>query len=179
MRRRILPAILVAVMVLGTVASGAAIGAVGAQSGGGGEAAAVDAGVHFDHNETHNATEENETEDENATDGNETDAFCQTVSAFVHGLQAHNSTSGPFGFHVATFVLANNPAADVIPDHAGPPANLTQGPAANATQGPPDHAGPDNSTDSGPPEDRGNDGGGPPDGAGNGDAGQPKLAMPW
>lgn len=95
--------------------------------------------------------------------------FGQQVSTFVHSLQADNETDGPLGLRVANFVLANNPAADNIPDHAGPPDNRTEsnetrgppenvtqgppnnvttGPPANVTQGPPAHAGPagDNET---------------------------------
>lgn len=87
---------------------------------------------------------------------NASDAFGLNVSSFVHELLANGTTDNQsIGHMVANFVLANNPAADKIPDHAGPPENGT-GPK-NAT-GPPE--------DAGPPEDRGGDGGGPPDDAG-------------
>ena len=115
---------------------------------------------------------------------NETDAFGQLVSEFVHALQAENDTDGPLGIQVANFVLANNPAAQMglIPDHAGPPENKTigppenksTGPPPNVTQGAPEDVGPaGNETDEsrgngqGPPEDRGNGSqGGPPEDAG-------------
>jgi len=105
---------------------------------------------------------------------NETDAFGQLVSDFVHALQADNDTDGPFGIQVANFVLDNNPAADMIPDHAGPPDNLTvgppenrtTGPPANVSTGPPDNAtGPPDNVTRGPPADAG--------AAGNGTAGGP------
>jgi len=85
--------------------------------------------------------------------------FGQEVSSFVATLQDEN-VSGPMGIQVAQFVLDNNPAADKIPDHAGPPENVgpdgddedKQGPPANAgpgdddadddEQGPPANAGP-------------------------------------
>lgn len=106
---------------------------------------------------------------------NATDAFGQLVSQFVQ--DARENQDGGIGSAVASFVLANNPAAGVIPDHAGPPAHVT-GVDANATdgeRGPPDHAGPGNATDGerGPPGDAGPggaDGGqGPPGHAGGTD----------
>jgi len=86
--------------------------------------------------------------------GNETAAFGQPVSNFVHSLQDENGTDGPMGRLVADFVLANNPAAAVIPAHAGPPENNTWGPPENVTQGPPANAttGPPAHVSQGPPE---------------------------
>ena len=110
--------------------------------------------------------------------GEETAAFGQPVSNFVHSLQDENGTDGPMGRLVADFVLANNPAAAVTPAHAGPPEKESAGPPATVTQGPLDDAGSSgNATASGgggggPPTDRGNgdddrsEGGGPPDHAG-------------
>lgn len=143
-------------------------------------------------------TDGNETDNgsENGTD--ETDAFGQRVSAFVHELLSNESVEGGIGPLVAEFVVANNPGADHRPDHAGPPAwvfgddgNETERGPGNA--GPPEHAGPPSDdgnetergggppADAGPPADRGGDdgneterGGGPPDHAGPpGDAGPP------
>ena len=72
--------------------------------------------------------------------------FGQAVSEFVHNLTNDNETEGPIGYMISNFVLDNNPAAEKIPDHAGPPENVTgppdhAGPSDNQT-GPPDHAGP-------------------------------------
>lgn len=87
--------------------------------------------------------------------------FGQAVSEFVQNLTNDNETEGPIGYMVSNFVLDNNPAAEKIPAHAGPPENVTgppdhAGPSDNQT-GPPDHAGPsDNET--GPPEHAGSGG---------------------
>lgn len=110
---------------------------------------------------------ETENETENVTD-NESDAFGQEVSAFVHDVLSSNDTDNTtVGHLVANFVLENNPAADKIPDHAGPPENQTRGPPENRTQGPPEDRGPGNETDNG------GDGGGPPEDAGSsGDQGR-------
>lgn len=91
------------------------------------------------------------------------DNFGIEVSNFVHDLLSSDVPDNEtFGTMVAEFVLANNPAADKIPDHAGPPDHA--GNAGAGGQGPPDHAG--------PPDDAGN-AGGPPDNAGNaGNGGQ-------
>lgn len=114
------------------------------------------------------ASEENATE--NATE-NETaiGPFGQLVSGFVHQAQNDTENGSHFGAMVANFVLQHNPAADKIPDHAGPSAN---GPPAHASGdenesdrgafrpidvGPPEHAGPP--AHAGPSEDRG----GPPE----------------
>lgn len=93
-------------------------------------------------------------EDENES------SFGQAVSSFVNSIN-DNETDGPMGVLVANFVLENNPAADKIPDHAGPPENKT-GPPENKT-GPPENK-------TGPPEEKGPDGdNGPPENAGPGD----------
>lgn len=97
-----------------------------------------------------NATDGNVSNASNASNASE-DAFGQEVSAFVHELLANGTDNRSIGHMVANFVLENNPAADKIPDHAGPPENGT-GP--KNVSGPPE--------DAGPPE----DGGGPPDDAG-------------
>lgn len=98
--------------------------------------------------------------DGNVTDGNDTNvSFGQMVSAFVHSLVSDdgNETDRPgIGHAVANFVLANNPAADKIPDHAGPPENGT---------GPPEHAGPPENGDD-EEDDEDDRGGGPPAHAG-------------
>lgn len=117
-------------------------------------------------------------EDESEEAAGEESAFGQLVSQFVH--EAQNDTDGGIGPAVAGFVLENNPAAEMIPDHAGPPTDAGPGSA-----GPPGHAGgEENETqrgggfrpvdvgppdDAGPPVDRGGgDGGdgGPPEHAG-------------
>lgn len=119
------------------------------------------------------------------TDGAQAaNAFGQLVSNFVHNLQSSGNADGGLGHYVATFVLANNPAADMIPDHAGPPVDRVIGPpdhagAGNSVSGPPDHAGAGNSRGGppgedqrGPPGDAGTQGG--PDNAGPpGHAGPP------
>ena len=61
------------------------------------------------------------------------ESFGQQVSWFVQSLQDDGATDTPFGLLVSNFVLNNNPAADTIPDHAGPP---------EGDVGPPEHAGP-------------------------------------
>lgn len=106
-------------------------------------------------------------------DGGVANAFGQLVSEFVDGLQ--KSGNANTGFRVATFVLSNNPAADVIPDHAGPPADRVSGPpdhvgAGNSQAGPPDDAGPPDETRGGPPGDAGPDDRGPPSDAGPSDS---------
>lgn len=99
-------------------------------------------------------TEEEESESE--------DNFGQNVSSFVHSVLGDNETDGQVGQFVSNFVLDNNPAADRIPGHAGPPENQT-GPPAHAggdnesDQGPPEDAGPDSDSDTGPPEHAGPD----------------------
>lgn len=113
----------------------------------------------------------------NAEDGNAGNApanqtngpFGIAVSSFVHDLMSseNDSENKTFGQRVAEFVLNNNPAADKIPDHAGPPEDKTQGQ--------PDHA-KNNNGGGGPPEDKTqgqpnhaknkSGGGGPPDHAG-------------
>ena len=82
--------------------------------------------------------------------------FGQEVSSFVADLQDQN-TSGPMGLHVAEFVTENNPAADKIPDHAGPPEHAGPGGDDDGEQGPPAHAGPgdDDDGEQGPPADAG------------------------
>ena len=82
--------------------------------------------------------------------------FGQEVSSFVADLQDQN-TSGPMGLHVAEFVTENNPAADKIPDHAGPPEHAGPGGDDDGEQGPPAHAGPgdDDDSEQGPPADAG------------------------
>lgn len=93
-----------------------------------------------------------------AEEDNET-SFGQLVSAFIQELHSDNETEGGIGGAVSEFVLENNPAADKIPGHAGPPENGTgppehAGPSDNGT-GPPEHAGPDGDKERGPPEDAG------------------------
>lgn len=70
-----------------------------------------------------------------ADDGEEFATFGQRVAAFVDWL--HGAMADPSGGLVAEFVLANNPAAERIPDHAGP-GGTGPGDAGNASQGPPD-----------------------------------------
>lgn len=111
---------------------------------------------------TENETEDNETLDDNETE-NETEAegvFGQQVSLFVDDLKDNETTAiGPM---VAAFVVANN--LGNAPDHAGPPAWVTDD---NETKepGPPGHAGPDGNDTQGPPSDAGPDEGtqGPPE----------------
>lgn len=115
-------------------------------------------------------------DDEDDAETDEDDSFGQLVSQFVQ--EARNDSDGGVGPAVATFVLNNNPASEMIPDHAGPPDGVGPGSA-----GPPDRAGDDGNAsapgngfrpvdvgppdDAGPPADRGDeDGGGPPDHAG-------------
>lgn len=119
-------------------------------------------------NETATATatiEPASSDDGNESDGNETDAFGQEVSSFVHQLQngddnTTNSSDAPLGVLVANFVLENNPGNP--PEHAGPPEWLTND-SKDKDTGPPEHAGPpedkgnDEDKDRGPPEDKGND----------------------
>ena len=129
---------------------------------------------------------------EAADDGNES-AFGKVVSAFVQDLVNDNETEGGIGDSVSEFVRNNNPAADKIPDRAGPPENRTAGPPEHAgpgddesddKRGPPEHAGGDDDDDEKndeeeeddgdddekndeEEEDDGDDGGeGPPDSAG-------------
>lgn len=106
--------------------------------------------------------------DEDGAETDEGDSFGQLVSQFVQ--EAQNDSDGGIGPAVATFVLNNNPASDMIPDHAGPPDRA--GGDGNATApgngfrpvdvGPPDDAGPPVDGDDGDEE----DGGGPPGHAG-------------
>lgn len=111
-------------------------------------------------------------------DDNES-AFGQLVSSFVDDLLSDNETEGGIGGAVSEFVLENNPAADKIPGHAGPPDNGTGPPehaGGDGEQGPPEHAGPNGDDDSDDDEEEDDeedeeedeeDGGqGPPDGAG-------------
>lgn len=159
--RRIQTLFVVTFLLVAAAGGGLGLGAVGAQTGNEEASAGNDGGAVG-----------NEPVDEPA---NETNAFGQLVSNFVHALQADNETEGPFGLHVANFVLNNNPAADMIPDHAGPPANLTigppenktTGPPANVSTGPPDNAtGPPDNVTKGPPDDvesAGNETNGGPD----------------
>jgi hypothetical protein len=84
------------------------------------------------------------------------DNFGLEVAEFVGTLQDEN-VSGPMGQQVANFVLENNPAADKIPDHAGPPEDKgpdgERGPPED--KGPSDDKGPSEDTSQGPPEDKG------------------------
>lgn len=100
------------------------------------------------------------------------DPFGQVVSTFVQKLQ--NDRDGALGPFVAQFVLSNNPAADKIPDHAGPPDHVTdddegppghdkdRGPPEDDDRGPPDDRGPSDDGDDGDGEDDEDDGDGPP-----------------
>jgi len=105
----------------------------------------------------------------------EESSFGQLVSSFIDSLQSDNGTEGGIGHAVSEFVHDNNPAADKIPDHAGPPENGTAppehaGPGDNST-GPPEHAGPGGDDKRGPPEHAGpggDDKRGPPEHAGPG-----------
>lgn len=109
-----------------------------------------------------------------AQDGEESDSFGAEVSEFVHHLMEKDELDEPtFGHAVATFVLANNPAADTIPEHAGPPED--------GERGPPDHAGnaEDSDEERGPPEHAGNDEErGPPGHAGPGGDGSTPTPTP-
>jgi len=108
---------------------------------------------------------------DNETADNESEAFGNSVSAFVASLEADNDSA--IGQQVATYVTENNPGN--APDHAGPPADGDR-------RGPPEHAGKGNGADNetdrrGPPEDAGQgddadnetDRRGPPEDAGQGD----------
>lgn len=80
-------------------------------------------------------------------DGNASDAFGQQVSAFVHELLENGTDDNEtVGQAVSEFVTENNPG-----------------------QGPPDHAGPPDDGERGPPEEKGNNGNGgdKPEHAGN------------
>lgn len=71
-------------------------------------------------------------------DGNASDAFGQQVSAFVHELLENGTDDNEsVGQAVSEFVTENNPG-----------------------QGPPDHAGPPDDGEQGPPEEKGNNGNG-------------------
>jgi hypothetical protein len=106
-----------------------------------------------DLNETEDDLDGNETLDENETGSV---PFGMQVSTFVHGLigssgddaNATNDSNVSIGQRVAAFVTANNPGN--APDHAGPKNDSDAGPpshvgAGNET-GAPDHAGPGNET---------------------------------
>ncbi len=171
MRRSTLTSVLMALVLVLSMTAGAGTMAVAADDGD-----STDDTETTEDDADDNETTDNET-DLNESEGNETlnesqnsdDAFGLLVSAFVADLQ-ENGTEGPFGIAVANFVLANNPAADMIPDHAGPPTNMTQGPPDNVTQGPPTNSSQGPGGDQGPPDQAGgngdNGGGGPPDHAG-------------
>lgn len=107
--------------------------------------------------------EENETED-----GNATSAFGLELNTFIEETDFTN-TSGPRGLVIADFVVSNNPGN--APDHAGPKNDSERGPPENAGG---NETGNESGTQ-GPPDDAGNDkgdddeddkGGGPPDDAG-------------
>lgn len=119
--------------------------------------------------------------------------FGLQVSDFVHELLSEENLpeNETFGTVVSEFVLANNPAADKIPDHAGPPAHA--GNASNASDaGNAGNAGAAGANGQGPPADAGQSGnasaqgadngqsggqgGGPPDHAGEGDDGDGDAA---
>lgn len=116
--------------------------------------------------------------------------FGLQVSDFVHELLSEENLpeNETFGTVVSEFVLANNPAADKIPDHAGPPAHA--GNASNASDA--GNAGATGASGQGPPADAGQSGnasaqgadngqsggqgGGPPDHPGEGDDGEGDAA---
>ncbi len=87
-----------------------------------------------------------------------TEPFGQRVSAFVHQLLEDRDGVRGIGPDVAEFVLGNNPAADKIPDHAGPPDE--------GERGPPDQAGPSDEDDEDEEDDEDDEEQGPPDDAG-------------
>lgn len=93
-----------------------------------------------------------------AADDDETDAFGQEMSSFVHSLLESNETDGPIGPLVATYAVENNPGN--APAHAGPPEWLVNE-SIDKEPGPPDHAGPGGDDDS-------DSAGGPPAHAGPG-----------
>lgn len=100
---------------------------------------------------TYSGGEATFTTDEEEKDENASDAFGLEVSAFVHSLmEDRDDSERGIGQQVSEFVLANNPAADKIPDHAGPPEDPGNA-SEDRRQGPPEDKGPDG--EQGPSED--------------------------
>lgn len=133
-----------------------------------------------DTNVSVNATVGNETVSTTATltavdedDSESPKNFGQMLSAFIDALLNDSENGDTVGEAISNFVLDNNPAADKIPDHAGPSGEDTE-------RGPPAHAGPENDTDRGPSEDAGVDDNAEeePDDEGDDERGPPAHAGP-
>jgi len=104
---------------------------------------------------------DSEDDDENETeDGNASSAFGVQLNDFIADTDFANE-SGPRGLVIADFVVSNNPGN--APDHAGPKNDSERGPPEDA--GPPEDTGPDGnetgnqSGSQGPPDHAGNDNG--------------------